>query len=193
MGRLGIRFGKAFRARRRLCARQSLWFLRGSFSVPSSGFDQEDQSGTIDKHAKDNRSGCTEKSRQANAALRRGFMYLFSVPSAPALRRNKGQFRGFRHFPSEPFPSPRGLALRLLQAGLLARLLPPPTPSHALFFVQWLLVGFVWLTAAGGCTGLSTHIIQSLGMLNRDVGTGFPFHLLPLPGARHLNADGSYA
>lgn len=164
MGRLGIRFGKAFRARRRLCARQSLRFLRGFFSVPSSGFDQEDQSGTIDKHAKDNRLGCTEKSRQANAALRRDFMYLFPVPSAPALRRNKGQFRGFRHFPSEPFPSPRGLALRLLQAGLLARLLPPPTPSHALFLAQWLFVGFVWLTAAGAAPACPPVSFNPLGV-----------------------------
>ena len=116
-----------------------------------------------------------------------------SVQSAPTLRRNRWQFKSFQRFPSEPFPSPRGLALRLLQAGLLARLLPPPTPSHALFRAQWLLVGFVWLTAAGGCTGSSAHIIQSLYMLNRDMGTGFPFHLLPLMGARHLNANGSYA
>ena len=26
-----------------------------------------------------------------------------------------------------------------------------------------------------------------------DMGAGFPFHLLPLPGARHLNAKPSYA
>ena len=32
---------------------------------------------------------------------------------------------------SEPHPSPRGLALHSFQAGLLARLHPPPAPSHA--------------------------------------------------------------
>lgn len=90
-----------------------------------------------------------------------------------------------RRFPSEPFPSPRGLALLWLQAGLLARLLPPPTPSRALSPAQWPSAGFVWLTAAGGCTGMPAKRLGS--------STGFPFHLLPEQEARHLKAALSYA
>lgn len=89
-----------------------------------------------------------------------------------------------RPLPSEPFPSPRGLALLWLQAGLLARLPPPPAPSHAALPAQWLTAGFVWLTAAGGCTGIHANTFGK--------STGFPFHLLPEQGARHLKATPSY-
>jgi len=58
---------------------------------------------------------------------------------------------------SEPHPSPRGLAPHSFQAGLLACLHPPPTPSHAIF-----------------CTVASCRIRQaySSGGLRRNGGRG---------------------
>ena len=80
---------------------------------------------------------------------------------------------------TEPFPSPRGLALQTFRAGLLTRLHPRPAPSHANRFAQWHRAGVVRPTAAGGCAGLSAQ----------GVVTGFPFHPLRSRGARNLKRE----
>ena len=55
---------------------------------------------------------------------------------------------------TEPFPSPRGLALHSFRAGLLACHHPSSAPSHVKVSHSGNSAGVVRPTAAGGCAGI---------------------------------------